>query len=161
MTKRKGHDGFTYWIRVLRGEVKLPREEISAGGAWETAHFALRKYANTYIEDLISEFRNVTDPGVRQYLLELIGEARSPKALPVLTEVIQGDEEPSWSWAIYGLRDLESREARKVLWEAKSYVKQTEELTQLFQETLASCSRHLAMRMQEDGTWSDWIEEKR
>jgi hypothetical protein len=161
MAKRKGHKGYSYWIKVLRSEIKLPREEIHAGGAWESAYFALQKYANTHIEDLISEFRSATNPGVRQYLLELIGEARSPKSLPILTEVLQSDEEPLWSWAIYGLRDLKSHEARKVLWEAKSYVKQTEELTRLFQETLAQCSRHLVKRMQADGTWSDWIEEKR
>ena len=154
MSKVSGQkkQSFQYLMKVLRGEVKLHRRELTTPSQGEDAYFGLLKYASEHVDALISAFRDETDPSVKMYLLELIGEARSPKALPVLTEVIRSDDEALWSWAIYALRDLKSHEARKVLWEARSYVKETQELTDLFQETVADCSRFLVWR---DGMWEE------
>jgi HEAT repeat protein len=152
--------GFDYWMKVLRHEIKLHRSELDTPSQEEDAYFALQQYAAEHVDELIQAFSEETDLSRRFYLLELIGEARSPKALPVLVEYLRGDEERFWSWAIYGLRDLETREARKALWEAKSYTKKSEELTQLFQEVLERCSKRLVKVMQEDGTWSEWFEEE-
>jgi hypothetical protein len=45
---------------------------------------------------------------VRCWLLELIGEARSPQALPVLVEQLNGDDEALRSWAVRSLEQLDT-----------------------------------------------------
>ena len=103
----------------------------------------LQPHAGKYIEELITEFKSENDLGLRCWLLELIGDAKSPKALPLLVECLRGDEEHLWSWAMRGLKDLNTKEARQVLWEARGYTKQTDELTRYFQDELSSDSNHL------------------
>ncbi len=50
--------------------------------------------------------------------MELIGEARSPAALPFLLERLHDDDEDIRDWAIFGLRKLDLKEARTALWQA-------------------------------------------
>lgn len=100
----------------------------------------LRPHAGDYIGELIAEYRSelVTEFkegkefGLRFWLLDLIGEAKSPKAFPFLVECLRGDDENLWYWAIVWLKELNTKEARRVLWEAKSYIKATEEQTAHF-----------------------------
>ncbi|MEV7803324.1 hypothetical protein AB0O28_10305 [Microbispora sp. NPDC088329] len=50
----------------------------------------LRSYAADHVAELIDEFRaEHEDRGLRCWSLELIAEARSPKALPLLAEVAE------------------------------------------------------------------------
>jgi hypothetical protein len=46
-----------------------------------------------YLAELVTEFRREHDHGLRCWLLELIGAARSPEALPLLAEQAGGDDE--------------------------------------------------------------------
>ena len=121
-------------MRMLRGQVG----KVGIGNTPEDAFFALQPRAGEYIKELIFEFQVEEQPGVRFYLLELIAEAKSPQALPVLIECLQGDEVDLWVWAIYGLQKLDTREARKALWEARTYTKATPDLTRIFQEKLGA-----------------------
>jgi hypothetical protein len=52
-------------------------------------------------------------------LLELIGDARTPLALPVLVEQLDGDDDALRSWAVRGLRLLDFRDARYALSQAQ------------------------------------------
>jgi hypothetical protein len=70
----------------------------------------LRGHAGEHIEELIAEFgREENDHGLRCWLLELIGEARSERAFPLLAEQLYSSDESfriwrSWVWSLSGLR---------------------------------------------------------
>ncbi len=100
---------FTECIRRMHKHDPQTREEGFA---------ALLPHAHEYVDQLMAEFRTETDHGLRCWLLELIGEARSPVAYPLLVEHLHSDDDSLGSWAIYGLRSLGTKEARRALWNA-------------------------------------------
>jgi len=52
----------------------------------EDGFHLLLPHVAEHVEELIDEFRSERDDaGLRRWLLELIGEARSPEALPLLS----------------------------------------------------------------------------
>ncbi|MGN9807741.1 hypothetical protein ACTMSW_00050 [Micromonospora sp. BQ11] len=54
------------------------------------------------------------DQGLRCWLLELIGDARSPRAFALLVEELHSRDESLRDWAERGLR-LDTKESRPVL----------------------------------------------
>jgi len=68
----------------------------------------------------MNAFDSETDHGLRCWLLELIGEARSPKSLLVLVAQLKSTDPALRSWAARGLQLLGTREARRALYEADS-----------------------------------------
>ena len=66
----------------------------------------------------MAEFQTEKDHGLRCWLLELIGEARSAKAFDLLREQLHSSDESMRYWAIHGLRELNTREARQALFDA-------------------------------------------
>ncbi|PZG37459.1 hypothetical protein C1I98_25360 [Spongiactinospora gelatinilytica] len=87
----------------------------------EDGFFLLWPHAGEHVGELIAEFRDEDDEdhGFRCRLLELIVEARSLSALPLLTELAEGEDEAFRYWALRGLRRLPGQEARQVLWRAR------------------------------------------
>jgi HEAT repeat protein len=80
----------------------------------------LQPCAAEHIEELIAQFRQEPEDGrLRYWLLELIGDARSPAALPLLAEMIGDKHESIRRSAARGLEQLGSKEARTVLWRAR------------------------------------------
>ncbi len=75
----------------------------------------LREHADAYVDDLLAEFDGEQDDELRSWFLELIAEARSPSALPVLTRQLESDDESAQFWAVRGLEMLDTREAREEL----------------------------------------------
>jgi HEAT repeat protein len=105
-------DRFRDSMRLMRSRDPQKREDGFA---------ALRARAGEYVEDLVAEFRaERVDHGLRCWLLELIGEARSAEALPLLAELVYDGDESFRSWAVWGLDQLGSAEARTVLWRARA-----------------------------------------
>jgi hypothetical protein len=80
----------------------------------------LREHADAYVDELITEFTRERDDELRCWLLELICEARSPSALPVLAGELESDDESVRFWAIRGLEMLDTREARHELYQART-----------------------------------------
>lgn len=81
--------------------------------------FALmRVHAAEHLDELIAEFHREPDHGLRCWLLELIGHARSPRALPVLTEQLHSTDEALRHWAVTGFELLNTDEARQALHQA-------------------------------------------
>jgi hypothetical protein len=78
----------------------------------------LRPHAAEYLDELITEFRREHDLGLRCWLLELIGEARSSVALVLLVEQLHNDDEALRSCAARGLKLLDTKDARRALWQA-------------------------------------------
>jgi HEAT repeat protein len=81
----------------------------------------LRGHAGEHIEELIAEFgREENDHGLRCWLLELIGEARSERAFPLLAEQLHSSDESFRIWAVMGLEALGTMAARQALYQARS-----------------------------------------
>jgi hypothetical protein len=80
----------------------------------------LREHADAYVDELIEEFGREQDGELCCWLLELISEARSPRALRVLADQLQSDDESVQFWAVRGLEMLDTREARHELYLARS-----------------------------------------
>ncbi|MDX8148317.1 HEAT repeat domain-containing protein [Lentzea sp. BCCO 10_0061] len=76
----------------------------------------LRQIAAEHVDELVEAFRAEDDRGVRAWLLELIGDARSPEALPILVEHLDHEDESLADWAVAGLRKLDTKEARIALY---------------------------------------------
>ncbi|OLF08929.1 HEAT repeat domain-containing protein [Actinophytocola xanthii] len=78
----------------------------------------LRPVAHEHVDELIEAFHAERDDhGLRYWLLELIGEARSDTALPVLAAQLDADDELFRTCAERSLRLLDTKEARRLLYE--------------------------------------------
>lgn len=89
--------------------------------AKEDGFQALLRCADEHVEELIAAFEQEHDDhGLRRWLLELIGEARSPLALPTLAEQLYSEDESLRSWAVRGLQQLDTPPARQELWKARA-----------------------------------------
>lgn len=73
--------------------------------------------AAEHLDELMTAFADEThDHGLRCWLLELIGEARSPQALSLLESQLHGQDHALRMWAVSGLKQLDTKQARRALW---------------------------------------------
>ncbi len=87
----------------------------------EDGFHQLLPHAADHLDELIAEFEQEQgDHGLRCWLLELIGAARSPEALPVLAAQLGCEDESLRDWAAAGLKKLDTPEARTLLWRART-----------------------------------------
>ena len=85
----------------------------------EDGFHLLLPHAADFIDDLLREFQLETmDHGLRCWLLELIVEAADARALNVLVEQLRSQDDSLRDWAILGLRELDTHEARKAPYHA-------------------------------------------
>jgi hypothetical protein len=80
----------------------------------------LLPHAADHLDELIAEFEHEQDHGLRCWLLELIGDARSPDALPILGGQLYSNDESLRDWAVRGLKQLDTRQARALLFRARA-----------------------------------------
>lgn len=93
---------------------------VAKGGSLPPTASSL-PHAAQHVDELIAAFTDERDDhGLRCWLLELIGDARSPRALPLLVEQLHSDDEALQSWAIRGLMKLDTKPARTELWKASA-----------------------------------------
>jgi hypothetical protein len=86
----------------------------------------LRPHAAEFVEELIAEFNaEQKDHGLRCWLLELIGEARDARALPLMVELLGSNDDRFRGRAIAALRLLNTSESRRILFEANSRIAPT------------------------------------
>ncbi|ROO61184.1 HEAT repeat protein [Micromonospora sp. Llam0] len=103
---------FRQAMRLMRRRDPQAREE---------GFHLLLQHAAEHVDELIAEFvAERDDHGLRCWLLELIGQARSAKALPILVDQMYGDDPSLRSWAVRGLESLDTKEARQELWKARA-----------------------------------------
>ena len=81
----------------------------------EDGFHLLMSIAADHIDELIEEYRRDDTPGY--WLLELIADAKSPRAFDVLVEALDHEYEWYRSRAEGGLRDLGTKQARRLLFE--------------------------------------------
>jgi HEAT repeat protein len=85
----------------------------------EDGFYWLLPHAAEFVEELMAEFRaEAGDVGLRCWLLELIGEARDPRALPLMVELLGASDERLRDRAVEALRLLNTSESRRALFEA-------------------------------------------
>ena len=84
----------------------------------EEGFHALLPHVAEHVDALIRDFRVEADRGLRAWLLELIAEAKSPKAFDLLVDQLRLSDDLLRPHAIHGLQLLDTHEARKVLFEA-------------------------------------------
>ncbi|MBX3466149.1 MAG: HEAT repeat domain-containing protein [Planctomycetes bacterium] len=104
--------------------------------AAEDGFHALLSRAAEHCVELVAEFRRERNEGTRRWLLELIAAARSADAMPVLAENLRVADESLRFFAIRGLRDLGTKEARRLLWEARSFELESPSATASLREQL-------------------------
>jgi hypothetical protein len=81
----------------------------------------LLPHAAEHVDELIAEFvAEHDDHGLRCWLLELIGQARSEAALPLLVEQLHGQDPSLRAWAAHGLECLDTKAARQELWKTRA-----------------------------------------
>ncbi|MDF3071314.1 MAG: hypothetical protein K0R38_6915 [Polyangiaceae bacterium] len=81
----------------------------------EDGFHLLLPYAAAHVDELIVDFQNETDHGLRCWFLELIGTARDPKAFGLLVTQLSSSDEAMRSWAARGLEGMDTPAARQAL----------------------------------------------
>jgi hypothetical protein len=119
--------GFKKCMAMMRKRDGQTRED---GFHWLLPH------AGEHVHELIKEFGDEEDLGVRCWLLELIGSARSPDSFDFLVGQLRGDDQPLRWWAIWALKNLDTKEARSLLWQARSFTFASTEETEAFRSDL-------------------------
>lgn len=119
--------GFKKCMAMMRKRDSMTQEE---GFRWLLPHAA------EHLPELIEEFGKEKDHGLRCWLLELIGSARSPEACGFLAGQLAGSDQQLRYWAIWGLKNLNSKEARTLLWQAHSLNFASPEETEAFRANL-------------------------
>ncbi len=92
----------------------------------------LLPHAGEYVHELMAEFGGEEDFGLRCWLLELIGSAKSPDAFDFLAGQLRADDWRLRKWAIQGLKNLNTKEARTLLWQARSFTFDSPQETEEF-----------------------------
>jgi hypothetical protein len=100
-------------------------------------HFLLPK-ASEHIRDFIAAFESEKAFGLRCWLLELIGAAKSNDAFGFLSGQLQSSEWQLRYWAIKGLKELDTKESRTLLWNARSWELGSAEATEEFRKQLGN-----------------------
>jgi hypothetical protein len=104
--------------------------------AQEDGFHWLLPHAGEYVPELIEAFGQEADQGLRCWLLELIGAARSPDAFDFLAGQLRSTDPRFRAWAIRGLRALGTKEARTLLWQARSFTFGSAAETEAFRSDL-------------------------
>jgi hypothetical protein len=98
----------------------------------EEGYHCLLPFAHEHVPELTAAFQAETKHGLRCWLFELLGEARSPDLLPLFAEALRGEDDSLWWRALYALKLLDTKDARRLIYDAQFYTFSTEEQTRLF-----------------------------
>jgi len=92
----------------------------------------LLPHAAEHVHELMDEFAKEKVHGLQCWILELIGEAKSAEAFDFLAGHLRSGDEAFRYWAMRGLYNLGTKQARSLLWEARSWTLSTPEETDAF-----------------------------
>ncbi len=121
--------GFKKCMAMMRKRDPLTKED---GFHWLLPH------AGEYVHELIEEFGKEKDHGLRCWLLELLASAKSSEAFDFLAEQLRSEDWRFRIRAIQGLNDLDTNEARTLLWQARAFTFGSPEETAEFLTTLGT-----------------------
>lgn len=86
--------------------------------------------------ELIAAFQAETDKRVKTLLLSALAQAQVQDAFPLYVEHLTGPDEGLRTWAAYGLHRLNTKKARRVLWQGQSVTFPDSKETERFQQML-------------------------
>jgi hypothetical protein len=102
----------------------------------ENGFALLSSHAHEVVDELINEFQNETDHGLKCWILELLGEARSEKATALFQQYLKHEDESFRYWAAQGLHQLNTKQAKQILWDARSSIFATQSEAEQFLKML-------------------------
>jgi hypothetical protein len=102
----------------------------------EEGFHILLPHAGEHIAELIAEFGKEKRHGLQCWILELIGSGKSPEAFDFLTGHLRNEDRSLRYWAIWALKKLDTKDARKLLWEARSFKFASRDETNAFRSDL-------------------------
>jgi hypothetical protein len=108
------------------------------GQTQEDGFHWLLPHAGEYVHELIEEFGKEEDFGLRCWLLELVGFSKSRDAFDFLAGQLRGDDQRLRHGAILAVKNLDTKEARTLLWQARSFTFGSLEETEAFRSDLDS-----------------------
>lgn len=90
----------------------------NVGGVWnDFISFALADHAENSLPELIDAFRNEEEV-VAVYVMMAIEMAKPPAAIPFLADVLKEGDVRFTPYAERALKEMDTRESRRVLWES-------------------------------------------
>lgn len=98
--------------------VELLRQTNVQGEWIDIICFELQDHATEDPAELIEAIRAPENKGVRLILLGVLENAAVPEAIPLFSDVLQSGDESERDYAIRGLEEIDTKEARTVLWRA-------------------------------------------
>jgi hypothetical protein len=125
--------GLDKCLAMMRGKNPAVQED---GFHWLLPH------AGQFAPQLIAEFEVEQDPGLKYWLLELIGEARDPISFELFEAQLRSQVESYRHGAIRGLHLLNTKESRRLLFEASTRELDTPEATERFRADLANITKY-------------------
>ena len=105
-------------------------------GTREEGFHTLLPHAAEHVDELLAAFGVETDSGLRCWLVELLAEARAPELVDFFAGRIYGDDGSLRTSGLLALARLGTKEARRVLWEARSYTLADPVENELFHRSL-------------------------
>lgn len=84
----------------------------------ETVCGVLEEHAPDYGSELIEAARATTGTRAHCILLSILAEMKLPESISLFVDLLQSEDERARFWAMQGLRTLDTKEARRALWEA-------------------------------------------
>ena len=81
---------------------------------YEDGYHWLQGYLDEYIDELVDLMLKQSDPDRRSKFVELLGDSRNPKVIPVLANELKSPYREVRSWAYSSLFYFENAEAFKI-----------------------------------------------
>ena len=111
--------------------VELLHRGNVTGSYLDTILYEIRIHAEEHLNELTAEIRH-DNSHVGVWLLDELSKARLPDAEAFFIENLQSHDRDRRYWAIIGLKNLDTKSARRGLWHARSYTFDTQEATEEF-----------------------------
>lgn len=102
----------------------------------EDGFHRLLLHASEHVGELIDAFHSEDNFGLKCWLLELVDAAKSEAAFEFLADQLRSDEWQFRNWAMIGLKHLDTKQARTLLWDAQSWELESPEATEKFRNQL-------------------------
>jgi hypothetical protein len=102
----------------------------------EEGFYSLLPHADKYTQELIDEYVKEKDERLQSWLIELICSGKSPAAFDFFAQQIRCDDQRLRTLAMHGLKDLGTKEANALLWQARTFTFGSREETEAFRSEL-------------------------
>jgi HEAT repeat protein len=100
--------------------LELLRRPNVKGGYWDVIFHDLQDHAPNVLDELIVACRDEANAPIRWMLLEILGSVNTPQTFSIFAEYLASEDETLREWAARGLAKRNTKEARRLLWQAQT-----------------------------------------